>query len=259
MLQVGGETYHISSQPICQNYSHHLLLKHHSSQTYSIIFVCFVVKLWKKALEQKYLFFFWCFHQISLLLSNSWQGWVSFNWVSIFLIYFRQNAFGQETSDLSFHLLFSNFSEWANVIGLCFPFLYEWNVLFCLYGNPLEVLPVFLVEGTDALCLNYCFLLEIWGIIIWLSKISESVLYISSKVKFLMEPQEEGKDTALIWWELKVRDGFRVSSPWIWKVQVVLLGWAWWLPALHIMGRSFCVWLGAQMKALGEWISTFIA
>ena len=93
-------------------------------QTYSIIFVHFVIKLWKKALKQKYLcIFFLCFHQISLLLSNSWKGWVSFNWASIFLIYFRKIGLWGDFWFVFSFVVFQIFREWANVIGLCSPFL----------------------------------------------------------------------------------------------------------------------------------------
>lgn len=92
-------------------------------QTYSIIFECFVVKLWKKALEQKYLFFFFdafirsaCYSLIADRVGSALTG-------SLFFSSILGKYVCEETSDLSFHLLFFKFSEWANVIGLCSPFL----------------------------------------------------------------------------------------------------------------------------------------
>lgn len=87
-------------------------------------FCTFCNKIMEKDFETKIsLYFFLCFHQISLLLSNSWQGWVSFNWASIFLIYFRKIGLWGDFWFVFSFVVFQIFREWANVIGLCSPFL----------------------------------------------------------------------------------------------------------------------------------------
>lgn len=92
-------------------------------QTYSIIFVRFVIKLWEKALEQKYLCIFLTLSSDLLVTLYSWQGWVSFNWASIFLIYFRKIGLWGDFWFVFSSVVFQIFREWANVIGLCSPFL----------------------------------------------------------------------------------------------------------------------------------------